>query len=486
MNVNTQAIYDLGPAWGQRPFAIGEGLCAHLISGNTAAIRSLDSPHAVSRHHTFPDNVPTGLSHISNSVPVSWDSQRNNHEWGLNFTRSGPVEFAQSFNDDGVIGRLDGVTDHEFSVWRDSLVNDQRVSFNGDNECALIGWVPDQPARLAVVVRSDMVPISTSIPPITGINRKVWMGSFDRYNNGSFPGNCWLDDKTNPNHVEDHATGEWLYYYTAGDPDGDADSIERKVREIQDRIDLGELAPLPVIAYVPHGVRLPANADVIGVECYWKKPLGETLAQFEQSRRNKVVEANRPVALITQTYFSNANNAGHLDSNRHEIQQIAPVISSIAHDYESVKIILGFSAGDWRGTGYDDPALHSLIAPQYEAIAESIEDPDVEETGMRVVLHSYDPECNRSDPHGHGIDFEIEEPPTPCHVTVGLDDGEEPMGFTIWTTRKNGHYFRGIRHKPGVNGDHPVVIQVLDAPNLSARVLTETRSDGTVRVYSPF
>lgn len=324
------------------------------------------------------------------------------------------------------------------------------------------------------------------LPPITEINRKVWLGSFDRYNNGTFPGNCWLDDKTNPNHVEDHATGKWLYYYTAGDPDGDADSIERKVEEIHARISSGELEYFPTIAYVPHGVRLPVNAEIIGVECYWKKPLGESLEQFEQSRRDKVREANRPCILIPQTYFSNANNAGHLESNRAEIQQIAPVISRILADTQTTEGAIAFSAGDWRGTGYDDPNLRPLIAPQYEAIAESIQFPDTDGDDMRVVLHSYDPECNRSDPHGHGIDFEIEDPPTPCHVTVGLDDGEEPMGFTIWTTRKNGHYFRGIRHKPGVNGDHPVVIQVLESPNLGARVLTETRSDGTVKVYSPF
>ena len=103
---------------------------------------------------------------------------------------------------------------------------------------------------------------------------------------------------------------------------------------------------------------------------------------------------------------------------------------------------------------------------------------------MRIVIHSFDKECNRSDPHGHGIDFEIEEPPIPCHVTVGLDDGEQPMGFTIFTERKNGHYFRGVRHKPGVNGHHPVVIKVLDRPDLTTgRVLAETRSTGTVRVF---
>jgi hypothetical protein len=377
-----------------------------------------------------------------------------------------------------VISNSDHVYHHDVVVVDGRLI----VAFS-----TTTGEGPDHLAKHPNVLDLPACPYEeTEVPldPITPVNRKVWLGSFDRYNNGSFPGNCWLDDKTNPNHVERHDNGEWLYYYTAGNPDGDADAIVRAVDDIKARINHGELDDLPIIAYVPHGVALPWNADVIGVECYWKKPLGETIEAFEQSRRDKITQANRPCILIPQTYFSNANNAGHTEANRHEIQEIAPVISRLLAERHETEGAIAFSAGDWRGTGYDDPALNPLIAPQYEQISDSIQFP--EETGMRVVLHSFDPECNRSDPHGHGIDLEIEDPPTPCHVTVGLDDGEEPMGFTIWTTRKNGHYFRGIRHKPGVNGDHPVVIRVLDAPDLNARVLTETRSANTVRVYSPF
>lgn len=119
---------------------------------------------------------------------------------------------------------------------------------------------------------------------------------------------------------------------------------------------------------------MPANADWIGIECYWKKPLGETIGAFESSRAAKITEAARPSILIAQTYFSNANNAGHTDHA--EIQELVPVYARLLRDNgPDCKGLIAFSAGAWRATGYDDPALHSLIAPSYEEMALTIGTP---------------------------------------------------------------------------------------------------------------
>jgi hypothetical protein len=234
-------------------------------------------------------------------------------------------------------------------------------------------------------------------------------------------------------------------------------------------------------------------------DCIWEQVaycgVNESLGDFEsfiRSRGREVLARYKYLMFACQTHTTNSSL---LQEPSKAIPPVQRVVTQLRAEFG--ERMAGLSV--FNNSGRDDPNTgeggltapnNQDLRPHWGRLYSGVTGlPDIfgkdEEDSMRVVIHSYDPECNRSDPHGHGIDFEIEEPPTPCHVTVGLDDGEEPMGFTIWTTRKNGHYFRGIRHKPGVNGNHPVVIRVLDAPDLNAGVLTETRSNGTVKVYSP-
>ena len=222
----------------------------------------------------------------------------------------------------------------------------------------------------------------------------------------------------------------------------------------------------------------------------------EPLDQFERFIEDRGYQALERYKYLMYTAQTHTTNNTLLAEPSQAIPPLERVMTRLRAEFG--ERMAGLNV--FNNSGRDDPAsgeggltANPQHRPHWERLFSGVTGlPDVFThasnggESMRVVIHGYDPECNRSDPHGHGIDFEIEEPPVPCHVTVGLDDGEEPMGFTIWTTRKNGHYFRGIRHKPGVNGDHPVVIKILDAPKLDAKVLTESRSEGTVKVYSPF
>ena len=215
------------------------------------------------------------------------------------------------------------------------------------------------------VAPPSVVPPGMVIPPV---NAARWFGALDLDNDGTFPGNCVLFG--DPELCIRRLTGEKIAWYVNGEPDGDPDAIEAAVVALKARIAADELEDLPVLAYVPHGVAFPPSADWIGIESYWKKPLGETLSRFEHDRKARAVEANRPVVFIAQTYFSNANNAGHTDQS--ELVQLVPVYGRLMIDVAACKGTIAFSAGSWRATGYDDPLLHDHIAAAYEELATTI------------------------------------------------------------------------------------------------------------------
>lgn len=166
-NIYTGEEHLLGIVGGQRPFAIGDGYCAYLYEGSlrNAYIRDLDSPSVVAGNQVFGDSAATGLSHMEGSIAKTWDSMRNLYPWGLNFAIAGPYTMGQGFYDDGLVGRFANINDKQFSLQRAELLNDQRLSFNGQY-CAVIAWSPGRATYLSLISEYDLIPLEDTTQPI--------------------------------------------------------------------------------------------------------------------------------------------------------------------------------------------------------------------------------------------------------------------------------------------------------------------------------
>lgn len=182
--------------------------------------------------------------------------------------------------------------------------------------------------------------------PVVSINRDLWAGFFE-FVPAELPGNSVLP---HPFNVIKSNIGEELATYTAGDPDGDPDAIERAV------VAMKRARPdLPCVAYVPYNfrekqyVRFPPSADVIGLEAYRKA--GESIPEYDARLRAAVSRLPR-VALIPGCYTSNLHNDPNLEI-------IPAVCAPIVRDHRNIEMVLVFS-GSGRATGYQDhPEVHA-------------------------------------------------------------------------------------------------------------------------------
>jgi hypothetical protein len=408
-----------------------------------------------------------------------------------NYTDYGDVAIGQGakpaqgavvrFADDGILRRL---TFQDLAP--SGALRFIRVRRDGMSFFAIT--VVDQDQRLTTLTWATltelraMQPVAPTDPDIEipPVNRALWFGAYDRGQNGSFPGNCrirWSD--TEPAVLETLA-GRDLAYYVAGEPDGDPGAIERACVTAK-----GFQPPLPVLAYVPHGVSFPPSADWIGVEGYWKLPLGETLDQYEQRRREDIQRAARPVVFLPQTYFSNPSNAGHSDQK--ELRQLVPVVARILRDEPLVIGSVCFSAGDWRPTGYDDPKLHPHIAPLWEEMSTTITTPEAPVADLVVRITEHSTSVARNDPKGCHVLFDEDATYPIIQKRIGTCDAAGDWVGKPQTAKfepeegADGRYWRGVNFKPVIDGDWHLRYEAWDDHGNHAMVITAT----TVHVFTP-
>lgn len=156
VRVDTRESRELTPFFnGQRPFAFGGGLCAWQTTAREAKVLALGDPLDTARVVTFPDTVPTGLSHIADGQVFSWESQRQLHPWAVGFASCGPYVIGEDFDNRGLVGQIRG-RDGRLLLWRDSQMRDPRVDAI-TNRAAVVAWATGGSARLAIVSEEDLL-----------------------------------------------------------------------------------------------------------------------------------------------------------------------------------------------------------------------------------------------------------------------------------------------------------------------------------------
>lgn len=253
--------------------------------------------------------------------------------------------------------------------------DERRVALAGQDtptpSCAAAWLLPSGDAFYAIVTggregvrlllgsRADLL----ALPPASSVQRPVdvprigkpcFLGWFEFGHDAIVaPGNCSLhvtgSGDVGPMMVMSAERGT-VAEYVSGSPDGDVDAVERAIVAARGEQAVDGLT-IPILAYwtaTAQQVRVPAGADLVGVEAY--RHVGESLAVFEARVRAAVGRGGRPW-LIAQCYTSNANNDP-------DLRALVPVYARIARDCPTVEGILVFSAGA-RDTGWDShPEVH--------------------------------------------------------------------------------------------------------------------------------
>lgn len=164
MRLDTRQTHDLTPFFNAgRPFAFGDGHCAWQTSVSSANVVALGQPLHTARTVTFPDFIPTGLSHIANGEVFSWESQRLLRPFAVGFASRPPFVIGEDFDDRGLVGEIDGRQGH-LLLWRENQMRDPRVDVNGDR-AAVIAWATGGNARLGIVTAADLVTVAPPPPP---------------------------------------------------------------------------------------------------------------------------------------------------------------------------------------------------------------------------------------------------------------------------------------------------------------------------------
>ncbi len=314
-----------------------------------------------------------------------------------------------------------------------------------DTNQALTRWLTLDEIRHSPEVVEVEGPID-----VPAVNRALWFGAYDRDLNGTFPANCRICWTQNKPAVLQSLDGKDLAYYVAGNPDGDAAAIERACVEAQ-----AFQPPLPVLAYVPHGVAFPPSADWLGLEAYQKT--WETLLQFENARLSRAHDADRPVVLIGQCYTSNSNNTQHL-------RPLVPVFGRFLRDVQHCKGFVAFSAGSWRATGYED---HPEVWPLYQELSSTITVPSNGGGGggpvpISIAIGEYAKKVSRKDPKGFLLPFDITSDKRIEKISLSMEgDGAAPIVFGF-LEEPDGRYVRGMAFKPVVTGEWFPLVKAWD------------------------
>jgi hypothetical protein len=241
-----------------------------------------------------------------------------------------------------------------------------RVAVRGDTYAAVTWGSPG--VRVAWFTAADIPAAPVVEFPFQ--HESKWMGLFafgPTRESASLPGNCRL---LVPELLLVDKQGRTIAQYIASEGAGPTqDLLNLEAALLGAKL----LRPYATIAYwtrQAQKVRVPAHADFMGIEAYWK--VGETLTEFEAAMRAAV--AQHPHCLILAQIYSNNTN------NINDLVGLIPVYDRMRH-WPNVDGIVGFS-GIGRATGLQD---HPEIQPAWTALLNSAPTPSIpiEETPMR-------------------------------------------------------------------------------------------------------
>lgn len=157
VRLDTGESFDLGPAFGQRPFAFGAGRLAWLARPTLAWLMGIGAGVGAAQPVHFPESVATGLSHIDDAGGVvTWEAMRQAATFAAGFVRSGPFLIGEDFGGDGLRGSVDG-SSGRLHLWPGEPLHDPRIAVQ-DSRCAVVAWASgSRPAQLGIVTAADVV-----------------------------------------------------------------------------------------------------------------------------------------------------------------------------------------------------------------------------------------------------------------------------------------------------------------------------------------
>ena len=519
-NLSTGMEYFLGLVGGQRPFAIGDGHLAYLYEGSlrNAYIRPLDNAGEIISNQLFADSAATGLSHMEGSTARTWDSMRNLYPWGLNFAISGPYTMAQGFYDDGLIGRFSSADDKQFSLQRSELLNDQRLSFNGQY-CAVIAWSPGRATYLSIISEFDLIPLEDmtqpipidQIQPLVGKWAMMWYeqkGPPESLGAALPPGNMEIavytanytsDPRPRPTVVmTDGMFINPLYLVRLGsEGQHDEAGIANMEAMAWDLYNQGhqvlfywDARDIPIYPNLPPDTIWEQNA-YCGVN--------ESIQNFEAFLESKAGEILGRYPFLVFTVQSFTTNSSLLK----EPSRAIPPIQRICQRWREVygERMVGISI--FNNSGRDDTqsgegglTSNPQLVPHWEKLYSGVTGlPSVFShiTGgggstMTIEIFEFPAQVSRSDKKGLPIFFDISSERPILKIEAGLKDTygnlvEKPfvMEFEVSENDdKDGRYMRQLAFKPVRDGVFHPYIKAWDDQGREV----EQTAEGTVEVYS--
>ena len=519
-NVFTGMEIFLGLVGGQRPFAIGAGHLAYLYEGSlrNAHIHSLDNPGAIIANQQFGDSAATGLSHMEGASARTWDSMRNLHAWGLNFAISGPFEMAQGFYDDGLVGRYGNIEDKQFSLQRDDLLNDQRLSHSGDH-CGVIAWCPGKATYLAVISEYDLIPLEDpdqtipvdQIQPLVGKWIMGWYeqkGPPESLGKPFAPGNMEIavytaNYTTAPRPRPTVVMTDGLFinplYLVRLGSEGQHDeagiaNMEAMAWDLYNRgyqvLFYWDAPDIPIYPNLPPDIIWEQNA-YCGVN--------QSIENFEAFLGSKAQEILSRYPYLAFTVQSFTTNSSLLKEPSRAIPPVQRVCQRYREIYgERMAGIFGFnnSGRDDIQSGEGGLTSNPQLIPHWEKLYSGVTGlPNIFShagngggSTMTIEIFEFPAQVSRSDKKGLPIFFDITSERPILKIEAGLKDTygnsvEKPfiMEFEVSEDDdKDGRYMRQLAFKPVRDGVFHPYIKAWDDQGREV----EQTAEGTVEVYS--
>lgn len=146
------------------PFAFGRDCVAWMGDPRIAFTIGLGEPVHHNNVHTFSDSMATGLSHVQDGKPVTYDEMRTLRPYAVGFHQSGEFLIGEDFANRGLRGEVIGQPGR-FVLWTDANMQGPRLAqFNG--QAALIAWASgNHSARLGIISPADLK-LEPEPPPI--------------------------------------------------------------------------------------------------------------------------------------------------------------------------------------------------------------------------------------------------------------------------------------------------------------------------------
>ena len=141
--LDTGAIEDLGPIWGNNPVAVENGMVAWQSTDGSVYTRALQG----GAKKNAGKGLPTGISRIKPDGTVRfWDEDRLAVPWGIGAWFAGDLIVAEDFHDSGVWVSIAGSKPAQ--LWKGTTAFMPRAATNGAGLYAVGVWQPT--ARVAV------------------------------------------------------------------------------------------------------------------------------------------------------------------------------------------------------------------------------------------------------------------------------------------------------------------------------------------------